>query len=718
MTSTSTYKPLGLALVGVALLLVVVVAAFALYLTISFHAAVARLDGVVRLPELQAPVQIVRDERAIPHIIARNEHDLFFAQGFAEGSDRLFQIDLTRHAVYGRLAEWFGGRALPADERSRIIDVRGIVARQFAKLAPRQRAQVQAFSDGINAAMRTQPLPFEYRLLVLRPELWHPQDSLAVGFATVLLLSDSYRDVLARDREYYPLSDPKYDAPTVGDASGRAGSNAWAAASLHTQSGRSLLANDPHLAPSIPGIWYLVDLRTPGYHAAGASLAGTPGVILGHNDAIAWGATNGSVAALSVFCGLKPTPADAVHENFEVRFGRTSSMTYFREKRGFYVARQGSGPESCLVAWSAYTNPTSPLETFDGLDRAASLEGAERALSRYPGPSQNFVLAQRDGRAAYRLAGWIPDDPAWARYAHRDGYRAFPILPFRVLPHVPPSRRALVWSANNKMYGEGYPFRLSATFEPPYRAFRIRMLLQERHKYDVAYFSQMQGDVYSAADLEFAKALVARAHRFPPFVRPGEGPLIRILAGWDGRYDSNSVGATVAHDTRVNETVSPLNGHDELASILQELRLNGGDLGKHRDPDVLNSAFECFEVALRACVRQTPWRDAGAVQIRHPLHGLGISWLDGPTLPGNGDKFTLHVQRTAFTQSFRAVWDVGNWDAGGIVIPCGESGEPGSPHYHDLTADWVAQRLVALPYSAGAVQRHRVAVQTLEPTKN
>ncbi|MBV8689570.1 MAG: penicillin acylase family protein [Candidatus Eremiobacteraeota bacterium] len=713
---------------GVAL----VIGVLALYLVVGFHSAVAKTDGTMRLPGLHAPVTIVRDERDIPHISARNEHDLFEAQGFVEGSDRLFQIDLTRHAVYGRLAEWFGGRALQADERARIVNVRGIVNRQFAKLTPPQQDELQAFSDGVNAAMQSQPLPFEYRLLFMRPAMWKPQDSLAVGFATVLVLSDSYRDVLQRDAIYfstsrsrpvsanqraqfnafYPLTDPRYDSPTA-DLSGRPGSNAWAAGALHSLTGHALLANDPHLAPSIPGIWYLIDLHAPGYHAAGASLAGTPGIILGHNDAIAWGATNGSVAAQSVFCGMSPRRSES--ERFFVRFRNAVSQPYFRERRGFYVSnpsadRTERSHESCLVAWSAYTNPRSPLTTFDGLDRADSIESGRRALSKYPGPTQNFVLAQSDGRVAYQLAGWIPNDPAWGRYAHRSGYRDYGPLPFNVLPHVAASRSALVWTANNKMYGKNYPYRLGASFEPPYRAFRIKTLLQKQQRYDVGYFTEMQADVYSVPDLEFVKKLNTGTSQ--QNVSPDERALLSAVAKWDGRFEPQSVGATIAHDIRVDETSSPFGGKDLITSVLQDLRAPQSSQQEH---DTLQRAFDCPTGARAPCVRNVPWGDAGAVTIHHPLHGLGINWLDGPTLPGDGDKYTLHVQREAFTQSLRAVWDAGDWDAGGITIPCGESGEPASAHYQDLSRDWIANRLVALPFSASAVQRHAVSTQTLLP---
>ncbi|MBV9737790.1 MAG: penicillin acylase family protein, partial [Candidatus Eremiobacteraeota bacterium] len=605
----SPLKRLTYAGLSVLIVAALVVGVFGLYLAISFHTAVARTDGTIHIPGLREPVTVMRDERDIPHISAQNEHDLFFAQGFSEGSDRLFQIDLTRHAVYGRLAEWFGGRALEADERARIIDVRGIVDRQLAKMSRAQRAELQAFSDGVNAAVRQQPLPFEYRLLFIRPEPWRPQDSLAVGFATVLVLSDSYRDVLERDAGslgMYPLSDSKYDAPTA-DIGGKAGSNAWAAGALHSQTGRALLANDPHLAPSIPGIWYLVDLRAPGYHVAGASLAGTPGVILGHNDAIAWGATNGSVAAQSVFCGMHAPHSSAAREEFQVRLGRAQFETYFRERRGFYIKNKFK--VECLVAWSAFTNPTSPLGAFDGLDHAKSIEDGVRALSGYPGPTQNFVLAQRDGRVAYYLAGWIPNDPAWARYAHRDGYRDYPNVPFNALPHVAASRNAAVWTANNKMYGKNYPYRLSATFEPPYRAYRIESLLKSRRKYDVPFFSQMQADVYSAPDLELARDLTAVAT--PDRSTLSEGRSIDLLKRWNGRYDPDSIGATVAHDLRVNATLSPFSSHDTITSTLEAVRRSRSRGGG----EILNRVFDCPTAAAGPCVRNIPWGDAGAVTI-------------------------------------------------------------------------------------------------------
>jgi acyl-homoserine lactone acylase PvdQ len=110
-----------------------------------------------------------------------------------------------------------------------------------------------------------------------------------------------------------------------------------------------------------------------------------------------------------------------------------------------------------------------------------------------------------------------------------------------------------------------------------------------------------------------------------------------------------------------------------------------------------------------------PWREAGAVPVLHALSKLGINFLNGVDLPGYGDAFTVHVQTPGYTQSFRAVWDIGNWDAGGITLPQGESGEPGSGHYTDQAEAWIAGRLWPLPFSDAAVQRAAEFRETLVP---
>ena len=682
----------------------------------------ARTTGTISGLRLHGPVSILRDDRGVPHIIAQNDLDLFFAQGYVEGSDRLFQMDLLRRFTLGQLAEVFGAGALATDKERRAVPVRAMVEAQWKRLDLPSRQILSAFSEGVNAAIEREPLPVEFRVLAYRPRAWTPQDSLAVGMATVLDLIDDWNAIEPRDAAYrrggltllekrFPFTDPCYDAPVTaglhgvgpGDSCKRGvghlvseltqarapvGSNEWAVGADRSLSRRALLANDPHLGLGIPGVWYLVDLHSPSFHAAGASLPGLPAVVLGHNEHVAWGATAGTVTSLVVF--LPPPQLDPAYwktERFAVRFRPSASARYYRTPKEFGVTTHDK--RFVLVRWSAYDDPHSSAPNFIDLDRASSIEAATTALAAFPGPTLNFVLADTAGRAAYVLAGEIPDDPVRARWFHSatDLARRYPMIAFARLPKVAPSRGDVVWSANNKMYGAGYPLELSPQFAPPYRAYRIAQLLLARRRYDVDYFSQMQMDALSLPERKLASA-IARA------VRGRDPALGDALAAWDGKMSGDSTSATVIAGLRFTLTQ----------------RHNG------RMPTLLATAGGIRELPRAiALPSPAPWRIAGAVRVLHALAPLGINFLDGTTLPGYGDAFTLHVQTPGYSQSFRAVWDIGNWDDGGITLPQGESGEPGSGHYTDEAAAWVSGKLWPLPFGDAAVQRTATQRETLLP---
>jgi penicillin amidase len=703
-----SWRRLAAIVLGALAVPVLLILIFAGNIFFGMH-AVARTDGTVSGLALHKPVSILRDARGIPHIRASDEHDLFFAQGYVEASDRLFQMDLTRRYITGTLAEVLGGNALASDEGERAIPIAQMVAAQWAGLPQRERDSLQAFSEGVNAAIEREPTPVEFRILFYHPKPWTPQDSLAVGMATVLDLTDTWDDILPRDRDWrskgpkgfallHPLSDPCYDSPLVSglakisdapkcvaqiasalDTRAPIGSNEWAAGAAHTATGRALLANDPHLRLGIPGVWYLVDMQAPGFHVAGAAFPGTPGVVLGHNDRIAWGSTNGTVASLSVYAAPQKLAKSGWHdETFDVRFGKPVTQQYYRTATEFGVRLADT--RFVLVRWDAYVHPRSPIGTFDALDRSKGLAEAQRALDLYPGPTQNFELADASGSVGYRLTGYIPNDPAWARYIHpaTDLAHPYPGVPDTKLPRVAPSRNAIVWTSNNKMYAGAYPYRLSPEFAPPYRAYRVAQMLHDRTRYDLDYFRTMQLDTLSIPERDLAR-----------FFHDTN------TAGWDGRVAPGSVAASNA----VAERLEATKRHNQaMPRVLIANRKMPVDL-KIGTPSDLK-----------------PWGIEGAVQVKHPLAALGLGWLlNGTQFPGNGDAFTVHVQTTGTSQSFRAVWDVGNWDAGGIVIPQGESGQPGSPHYTDGANDWLAGNLIALPYSPAAVQRAARARETLSP---
>jgi len=366
-------------------------------------------------------------------------------------------------------------------------------------------------------------------------------------------------------------------------------------------------------------------------------------------------------------------PAGWRTETFGVRFGKSVRHRYYRTRREFGVTTQDG--RFVLVRWPAYERPSFAGTTFFAFDRARTIDDALAALRDYEGPAFNFALADTSGSVAYAMAGPIPNDPFWALRFHpaSDLSKTYADVPFARLPRVAPSRHGVVWTANNLVYGPGYPLRLSPQFAAPYRAYRIAQLLRARKTYDVAYFARMQMDALSLPERELARDLGI---------------------AWDGEMTGVSQTATLVEQLRVQLTA----GHKgRMPTVLDNLQ--------HSPKSVSGKTTEPAQT----------WGVAGAVPVTHRLAALGIEFLNGVTLPGYGDAFTLHVQYPKYSQSFRAVWDVGNWDVGGITLPQGESGEPGSGHYTDQAAAWIAGRLLPLPFSDAAVQRTAVDRETLQP---
>jgi penicillin amidase len=781
----SVARRLGLLALSALIPLVLIVAGLILWIGRSVSAQAEVETGTLAGTGVGAPVSIARDARGIPHIRASNERDLFFGEGYAQGTDRLFQLDVYRRAVSGRLAEIFGSSLLDYDERSRAFDVETAVAEQERSLGPREREDLVAFAAGVQKAMDERPLPPEFRILGYRPEPWRPRDALLVAFATVVALADPWDEVLTREDvrksggaalldALYPITDPAYDAPlanakvapvaplpalAVRDASapplfaglsaperGEVGSNEFAAGAELTATHRALLANDPHLGLRIPGIWYLVDMAAPGYHVAGATLAGVPGVILGHNEHMAWGATNGTVATTRIyrerfrdatsdeyFSQGRWLHASKRRERFVVRFGAPVERDYLATVHGFVFATRGT--ERYAAAWTGVVDRRSGFATYGSLGRAHDVREGLNVLAGYPGPPQNFVLADDGGHVAYALAGDVWRDPLWARGALDGTTEPAPqpdYVPYAALPKVADSRSALAFTANDRMYGAGYPYRLTAFFEAPYRAARIQEMLRAGKAYDVAAFSAIQADVTSLSERDLARAAGAAIARRGA---AGDDELKKAgaaLASFDGRFSGDSQAAVYAWALRRAASDRLARYHLDrdlgrryvsqntglilvaLSRMLRE-RPKGWVPGDDYDGFLVDSTRDALSVLRRAGQSDATWSAVGARTAEHPLNGFGLKMWNGVPFPGLGDPFTPHAQGPSVTQSFRAVWDIGNWDAGGIVVPQGESGAPGSSHYRDGAPVWLAGTLVPLPFGSAAVARATTSTLTLAP---
>ncbi|MEY3989852.1 MAG: hypothetical protein RI985_933, partial [Chloroflexota bacterium] len=284
--------------------------------------------GMLTLSALHQPVEVLRDRWGVPHIYAQNTHDLFVAQGFVHAQDRLWQMESQRRLGFGRLAELIGKRAIDTDRYMRILGLGRAAQQDVAHLSEEARTTIEAYVRGVNAFItqnRTK-LPPEFMLLRHIPEQWQVVDVLVWGKVMALSLSGNWSQEVLRaqmiaqvgsaraaqyqltartDLPFIVPADIRY-TPDLGQSaldlaqsaqpwlneSNDRGSNNWVVSGARTKSGLPLLANDPHLGLTVPSIWYEVHLNAPDYHVAGASFAGVPGVVIGHNTQIAWGVTN------------------------------------------------------------------------------------------------------------------------------------------------------------------------------------------------------------------------------------------------------------------------------------------------------------------------------------------------------------------------------------------------------------------------------------------
>ena len=277
------------------------------------RSSLPQTDGTIAIQGVNAAVTITRDAHGIPTIKGESDADAAFGLGYVEAQDRLFQMDLMRHYGAGRLSEWFGAVALDTDKSMRTLGLYRAAEAQYPLLSPELRAVFDAYAAGVNTflATRNGALPPEYQALQAPVEQWGPADSLVWGKLMDLQLTGNYRQELLRAKLAQRLKPkdlavlyPGYDPQALGTLGALdptkvlpglppvlPASNEWVVDGKHSQSGKPILANDPHLGFTTPGVWYLARIVTPQETIAGVTSPGEPMIVLGHNTHIAWGFT-------------------------------------------------------------------------------------------------------------------------------------------------------------------------------------------------------------------------------------------------------------------------------------------------------------------------------------------------------------------------------------------------------------------------------------------
>ena len=623
------------------LLLLILAGGLALLIRRSFP----QTSGEVNLPGLHSPVDVLRDGSGIPQIYAQDEHDLFMAQGYVHAQDRFWQMDFWRHVGAGRLAEMFGESQVKTDAFIRTLGWARIAEQEWKNTDDDSRQILQAYADGVNAYLeshRGSQLSFEYAILGLinsayQPEPWLTVHSLTWGKAMAWDLggnmeSELHQAVLLPQLGAARLADlnPPYPAenplilpdfslasagpsapplPTIvlasrgallrvaarvdalnrltGGGAAGLGSNNWVIAGSRSTTGSPILANDTHLGIRMPSIWYENALHcetvseTCRFNVAGFSFAGVPGVVIGHNDRIAWGITNNNPDVQDLYLErINPDNPDQYEVNGEwldmevreeiiqVAGGLPVTIHVRNTRHGPVVSdadeelgalaestgiEQGA-PMAVSLQWTALA-PASIYLSLLQLDRAHDFDEFRAALQSWNVPAQNFVYADVDGNIGYQLPGQVPirrsgdgsfPQPGWTDKAEWIGFIPFEDLPYSLNPDS-----GYIASANNATVGPSYPYLLTTQPDLGYRAARIVQLLQAKEVFSPGDMRQIQGDTANPMapvltpyllGLDFHEDGETEAERTQANVLD---TTLAVLDGWDYRNEASSAPAAL-----------------------------------------------------------------------------------------------------------------------------------------------------------------------------
>ncbi|MDQ6677538.1 MAG: penicillin acylase family protein, partial [Acidobacteriota bacterium] len=508
--------------------IVIVAAVYAAYW--FFWRPLPVTSGRLEAPVSQ-PVTVTRDGLGVPSLHAKTEEDVLFTQGYVTAGDRMWQMDGLRRFAAGELAEIIGPAGIEADRESRKLRMRHIAEQIYPALPARDRAQFAAYARGVNHYIETHRgrYSFEFAVLGYDPRPWSVVDSLLVGLYMYRNLTTSYPEKLARQnllaggdaakvKYLYPV---RAGTEVIPGGDVQPGSNAWAVSGAHTASGRPLLANDMHLEYSIPGIWYMTALEAPGLHVAGVALPGVPGIIVGHNEQIAWGVTNLHFDVQELYSerldsstGQYLFRGKVEQAQLEREWIRVKGRPPVEERH--WITRHGpvivdDARQHISLKWAA-ADPGNFQFPFLELNRAKNWNEFQAGLARFPGPGQNFVYADRAGNIGYHATGKLPRR-TWASDVPVDGtsgdFEWNGYIPFEELPAAFNPASGYLVTANQNPFPVGGAYEVSGTFASPYRSNQIRAMLRATERLRPADMLRIQKDVYSGFTHHFAQLLVA-----------------------------------------------------------------------------------------------------------------------------------------------------------------------------------------------------------------
>ncbi|QFK69991.1 penicillin acylase family protein [Pradoshia sp. D12] len=643
-----------------------------------------QMEGELELLGLHNEVEVLRDQEGVPHIKADDTQDLFFAQGYVQAQDRMFQMDLSRRQASGRLSEVIGEAMLKNDKYFRTLGLRRAAEDSYESYSPEAREILQSFAEGVNAYIKEKKAkgkwPIEFTFLGYEPEEWTPIDSLTIGKYMAFDLggnwnSQAFRHYLLqsfpKEKAYelfpsYPAGAPvnitKDELDIEGSLSSSVvpneynGSNNWVVSGEKTQSGEPLLANDPHLSLATPSVWYQNHLEGPGYNVSGVIFAGIPGIILGHNLTIAWGVTNVGPDVQDLYIEKRNPEqedeflykkewekAQVIHEKIKIKGQKSEDFKITITRHGPVISEfLGSvGKEHVLaLKWTAL-QPSNELEAVLNMGKSKDWTEFEKALEDFESPAQNFVFASKEGTIAYKANGKIPirkdkqdallPVEGWTGENEWVGY-----IPYNELPRTINAEKGYISTANNKVTDEHYPYHISHDWAQPYRQMRIDEVLSGNDKLTIEEMKNLQMDQRNLQAEEFLPKFIEELSETK------ETEAIDVLEDWNYMDDKEmaapllfqlwmaEISDTLFADDISEEMLTLFRGRKQAVDQLLRKALNGEKSIWIEDKGGLKTVLE---TSLKKAVTKGKeiqggvlsnwrWGDYHQIQFKHPLSSV------------------------------------------------------------------------------------------------
>ena len=747
------------------------------------------LDGTLTA-EVSSAVEIHRDAQGIPHIFADSDRDLFVAFGFAMAQDRLFQLDYLRRKAAGRLAEILGQSGVGSDLVARTVGLPHIAEAEWHRLETETQQLLSAFTSGINSVIESaKDLPIEFDLLDYRPEPWREVDCLLIEnefrwyltgrFPVIVMpelakraLDDAtlYREFFtgeATDEFILPPEELPVKAresgeslgPEMGGPDDGVGSNNWVVSGQLSQSGKPMVASDPHIAFEAVSCWYQAHLCGGSFNTAGMTYVGMPAIMFGRNTRVAWGITNNICSQRDLY----QERTDPQHPNcflFDGRWEpcreRTETIQVRDSKpitKTIRFSRNGPIVDEILPAPANETGPVSLkwLGAYQGgwltallhMDRAEDVHQFSQALRPWHVPTFALVFADVDGQIGFKASGRVP-----LRKIPERGYRPgwdpehqwAGLLPFEDMPAVIDPQRGWMGTANNRPAGD-YPHPLSTTSPSGCRARRIRHMIEARvdSKCALEDFRQMHQDVLSLRAVNCLPHLIDALNATDTADGVARAAFDE-LRKWDGQVDPDSVAASIFNvffthwskataAARFDERTSTLlaGGVQGLAAKLLDDDSHGWFSGADREQQIrqtFQNALDDLRQRLGDEVSSWKWGRLHLLKLNHVLGSRGDL---GTLLNYGGQGVRGDMQAVCNTGSgpewsaatgggFRMVADLGDNKKGLWTIDGqSQSGQPGSPHYQDQLPSWLAGEYNYLAMDHDAIAETVKYRMTLQP---